>query len=555
MGRRVLLRANKKGFEAFLDSAAVYWRKNLGSTSSQRYIVVEIFHQDIRVAIRNLAFANAIRRLVPAQLVVVTGVEAMWHEALWTEFDVKLVERIAKAYGASQVLDLYQLVEGQVNAGTPRSVQVELFGQPLPSGQPISEQRLAEFVNATYCRVAKIPRPPEGRTDDPRYRRRQALAESLATVYDALLGSGSAVGLVTSHVDYDHWGLAVDSARRAGIPIVHTQQTGCLKAYALFPESDTGEYTFRGELTHQIGAFFEQRVWPRRTELRRNAELVAWRSKVNLGRPSWWRGGANASVDINNSDERARLRTHFATRMGFDPSRPIVAVFNHAVSDALGTNHESFPTLADWFEETARFASTSTEVQWLFQDHPSQFRYDNTGFFDSVAERYTRHRHMVFQPSTKLSKNGLWSLVDFGVTVRGSVSNELPAYGIPVLQAGWSEWSECGLSTVVNDVESYWKALDSAVTAMLNGEELITTEQVERARLWLWFYRSATDIFTPQVPQWEVWPDEYMIKSVLTAFRHIESDADPLFDAVERMWTQREPVLTRMDLQVPGGVN
>ena len=166
------LRADKKEFETFLDSASVYWRKNLGSTSSPSYIVVEVFHQDIRVAMRNLAFANAIRRIVPAQLVVVTGVEEMWHEALWTEFDVKLVERVAKAYGASEVIDVYRLVEGPANSATPESVQVELFGKPLTPGPSISEETLAEFVSATYCRVTKRPRAPEDSTADPRYRRR-----------------------------------------------------------------------------------------------------------------------------------------------------------------------------------------------------------------------------------------------------------------------------------------------------------------------------------------------------------------------------------------------
>lgn len=544
------LRADTKEFDLFLDSAAVYWRKNLGAMASQNYIVVEAFHQDIRVTLRNLAVANAIRRMIPSQLVVVTGVEAMWHDALWTDFDVKLVRQVAEAYGASEVIDLYRLIEGPARSDAPTSVSVELFGRSLTPGESISEQTLAEFVSATYCRVMKTPRLPENPTADPRYRRRRALAQAMSAAYDALFGSGSAVALVTSHVDYDHWGLAVESARRARVPIIHTQQTGDLKAYALFPETDSGEHTFRGELTHHIGRFFEQRVWTRRDELRPNAELVAWRSKVNLGRPSWWRGGASASVDITNGAERARLRTHIAKRLGFDPSRPIVAVFNHAVSDAPGTNHQAFPTLADWFEQTARFAASATDVQWLFQDHPSQFRYDSTDFFDSVGQRYGRRRHMAFRTTQKLSKNALWSLVDLGVTVRGSVSNELPAYGIPVIQAGWSEWSECGVSTVANDPEAYWKALESAIAAMLIGEELISAEQVERARLWLWFYRSGTDVVTPQVPHWEVWPADFLLKAVRTTFQHIESDADPLFDAVERMWTRREPVLTRTDMRI-----
>jgi hypothetical protein len=49
------------------------------------------------------------------------------------------------------------------------------------------------------------------------------------------------------------------------------------------------------------------------------------------------------------------------------------------------------------------------------------------------------------------------------------------------------------------------------------------------------------------VPQWEVWPADVLLKVLRATFRHIESDADPLFAAVERMWTRKEPMLTRTD--------
>jgi hypothetical protein len=352
---------------------------------------------------------------------------------------------------------------------------------------------------------------------------------------------------VTSHVDYDQWGLAVEVARRRGVPIIHTQQTGCLKAYGLFPANDTHTETFRGELTRQIGATFEEHVWARREQLRDAAELIAWRAKVNLGRPSWWRGGVTASVDLNDPAERARLRSSVVTRLGFDARRPVVTVFNHAVSDALGTNRELFPSLADWFTGTAAFAAGHPEAQWLFLEHPSQALYDSTGFFDKLAGKYKGQSHLAFRPSASLSKNALWSLTDLGVTVRGSVSNELPAYGIPVIQAGWSEWSSCGLSTVVDDVDGYFKTLEESINQIREGVELVTAEQVERARLWLWLYRSGTDVVTPLVPQWEVWPADTLLKVLRATFRHIESDADPLFTAVQRMWTRQEPMLTRTD--------
>ena len=527
------LNANSKELQWFLESATVYWEKNLPRPADDAVVVVEAFHQDIRVNLRNLAFANAIRKLHPARMVVLTGVEDAWMRTLWSGFDVGIVRKVAEAFAASEVIDVWERVRG---------------GQ---TGTPIDEATLVAYTDATYCRLAKVPSLPADHATRPDYQQRRQYATRLSGLYEELM-QRNVVALVTSHVDYDQWGLAVESARRAGIPIIHTQQTGCLKAYGLYPETDTHTGTFREELTRQIGEVFETQVWPRQEELRPGAELVAWRAKVNLGRPSWWRGGVTASVDLNNPAERARLRTHVVDRLGFDPARPIVTVFNHAVSDALGTNRELFPSLADWFADTAAHAAENTDAQWLFLDHPSQALYDSTGFFDSVAAKYKRVKHMAFRPSATLSKNALWSLTDLGVTVRGSVSNELPAYGIPVIQAGWSEWSSCGLSTVVEDQDAYWKTLEQSIAAIRDGVELVSEEQVRRARLWLWLYRSGTDVVTPNVPQWEVWPADTLLKTMRATFRHIEADADPLFSSVRRMWTRREPMLTRTDFRTLG---
>jgi hypothetical protein len=539
----VWLKAKRSELRPFLEASQVYWEKNLPRPQDDAVVVVEAFHQDIRVTLRNLAVANAIRRIRPARLVVVTGVEQQWRDTLWSGFDVGVVDSVSRAFDAVDVVDLWALVRAERAGGA-----VTVAGRALPAGSAVEADVLRSYVDATYCRLAKVPRLPADHATRADYRRRWAYGAALSQLYERLFAGGSVVALVTSHVDYDQWGLAVESARRARVPIIHTQQTGCLKAYGLFPETDSGTGTFRAELTRLIGDVFERQVWPRAAELHDEAELVAWRAKVNLGRPSWWRGGVTAAVDLTGPAERARLRTHVAARLGFDPARSVVTVFNHAVSDALGTNVELFGSLADWFADTAAYAARETGAQWLFLDHPSQGLYDATGFFGDVAKRHARDRHLAFRPSTRLSKNALWSITDLAVTVRGSVSNELPAYGIPAIQAGWSEWSGCGLSTVARDADDYWRLLADGVATLGAGGELITEEQVRRARLWLWLYRSGTDVITPLVPQWEVWPADHLLRSIRVAFRHIESGADPLFSAVRRMWERRDPMLTRVDL-------
>jgi hypothetical protein len=389
-----------------------------------------------------------------------------------------------------------------------------------------------------------LPHPTEAPGAAEIRRRTEGLAEAYQELFDRLRPSA----FVTSHVDYNHWGLGVQAAQRFGAPIVHTQSTGGLKAYAWYPEHAHGREPMRAQLTRRIGETFERNVWPRRDLLRRSAELIAWRSKGNLGRPSWWRGGATASVDLRTPTERMQVRELAARRLELDPSRPVVGVFNHAVSDAPGTNVETFDDLAAWYEETARHAVEDRRVNWLFLDHPKQSLYDTTGFFERLADDHRDHRHMVFRPSDTISKNFMWSLVDVGVTVRGSVSNELPAYGIPAIQAGWSEWSSCGFTAVADDQDAYWKLLDEHIEASLDGRSTLSGEQVERARLWHWLYRSGADVASPIVPHWDELDGEVMLTSLRVHMRHVEADGDPAFVAVSRMWNRREPFLTRFDL-------
>lgn len=544
------LQAQTVEFDRFRETAEVFWRNAIQPTG-ERWILVEALHQDIRVSLRNLTVANALRRVFPAKLAVLTGTDEDWYAALWSDFDVSKVEQLARAYAADAVIDIHDLVDTRVAAGEAVPSELHVAGRRIDADAAptrIDPRQLDHIVNATACRVLRVPRLSPGDLAGVAHERVRRRSEEFSRVYDALFHALSPAALVTSHVDYNHWGLAVESAMRSSVPVVHVQSTGSLKAYALFPEHATGAQSFRAELTLQIGEYFEKHLWANRDLLRRPAELVAWRAKGNLGRPSWWRAGSSASMDIATPTERAQLRRHAADRVGLDARRPVVAVFNHAVSDALNTNVETFDDLAGWFEQTAEYARTRTDVGWLFLDHPSQALYDVTGFFEEVADRYADAPHMVFRPSRALSKNILWSMADLGVTVRGSVSNELPAYGIPALQAGWSEWSACGLSAVAADRDDYWDLLDGSLSGLVRGDRLVTDEQVERARLWHWFYRSGNDVATPLVPHWDVGASDQLLRVVRIAMTGMESDGDPVFTATRRMWERREPFLTRFDL-------
>ena len=94
----------------------------------------------------------------------------------------------------------------------------------------------------------------------------------------------------------------------------------------------------------------------------------------------------------------------------------------------------------------------------------------------------------------------------------------------------------------------YWRSLDEPSTSAPAGRSS-TPEQVERARLWLWLYRSGTDVVSPLVPHWDVWPAPYLLRTLRVHMAQVESDGEPVFSAVERMWRERAPFLTRYPLR------
>jgi hypothetical protein len=532
-------------FQLFCTTAFEFWQRNL-LPDGERVILVEAMSQDIRVTLRNLTVANALRRFIPAKLVVFTGADDDWNEILWTFFDGEALAAFSQAYGAVDVIDIHDLVDSRI--GNPEPGDLHVAGKDLPvTGSGIAPEVLDEIVRATVSRVLKIPRVTDEIRAGAKYAQIQRRSAEFSNVYDALFAGLDPIALVTSHVDYNHWGLAVETATRFNVPTVHVQSTGTFKAYTLFPETRRDAPTFRAELTYQIAEFFEQHVWANRDLLRNAAELTAWRLKGNWGKPAWWRGGAMSALELRTPAERLSVREHALARFGFDPDKPVVAVYNHAISDAPRTNVELFEDLAAWYEATVDYATKRDDVNWLFIDHPNQDLYDSTGFFGSLKQKHEGSA-LVFERSLTLSKNVMWSLVDLGVTVRGSISNELPAFGIPAIQAGWSEWSRCGFTIVAEDADDYWVRLDSSIDSLLAGRPLLTEEQIERARLWAWFYRSGTDVSTQLVQHWEMGRTDHLLNAVMVAMQHVEADADPAFTAVRRMWTRQDPFLTRIDL-------
>ncbi|SEG98291.1 hypothetical protein SAMN05444920_111274 [Nonomuraea solani] len=297
----------------------------------------------------------------------------------------------------------------------------------------------------------------------------------------------------------------VDRTLPREIPVVYVHGTGSLKAYALFP--DQGPCSLEEELPARVGAFFERHVWPYRETIRPSAERAAWRAK--------------SGYQLRTETERRQLRYYGCARLGLDADRPTIAVFGHVPARD-----------AELFGTTAEFAMSDESANWLFLDRVP-------------ADGRPRIRNV----TGALSANLLWSMADVAVTFGDS---DLPAFGIPVIQAGWSEGGVCGAAHVPRSPHEHRGLLQEAIARHAKGESILGPEQRERARLWLWLRRCGADVPSQLLPHWEHGAD--YARTLAVNLRHAEPDGDPLYGAVARMWERRDPVLTRFDLHDPAGL-
>jgi hypothetical protein len=76
----VRLLASISEYDQFL-AADDFRRTDMLPPSGERWIITEALHQDIRVTLRDLTVANALRRTVPARVLVVTGTDDDWSGA------------------------------------------------------------------------------------------------------------------------------------------------------------------------------------------------------------------------------------------------------------------------------------------------------------------------------------------------------------------------------------------------------------------------------------------------------------------------------------------
>jgi len=152
-------------------------------------------------------------------------------------------------------------------------------------------------------------------------------------------------------------------------------------------------------------------------------------------------------------------------RLGLDSAKKTVLLFPHILWD--GTffwGNDLFGSYEEWLVETVRAACANNRVNWIIKIHPANVVKDmRDGFRGEPAEVIAIRKSIgplpahifVIPAESEINTFSLYGLMDYCVTVRGTVGIEAALFGIPVITAGTGRYDHMGFTIDSENREQY----------------------------------------------------------------------------------------------------
>jgi hypothetical protein len=163
--------------------------------------------------------------------------------------------------------------------------------------------------------------------------------------------------------------------------------------------------------------------------------------------------------------DAARLRQ----RLGLNPNKKTAFIFPHILWDAsLFWGKCLFRDFEEWLVETVRAACENDEANWVIKIHPANQRLrELASFAGEPAEvtalqkyigRLPSHISMI-PPESDISSYSLFPIMDYCLTVRGTIGMEAARLGIPVVTGGTGLYDNKGFTIDSETREEYLRKI------------------------------------------------------------------------------------------------
>jgi hypothetical protein len=172
--------------------------------------------------------------------------------------------------------------------------------------------------------------------------------------------------------------------------------------------------------------------------------------------------------------------------LGLDPTKKTAFIFPHIMWDAsLSRGSDLFRDYQEWLVETVQAACRNNRVNWVIKIHPAHVgKAAQDGFKGEPAEVVVLRQyfgvlppHVFFMPpDSPISTYSIFALMDYCLTVRGTIGIEAARLGIPVLTSGTGRYDHRGFT-----IDSETRAEYLARVGHIEDIPRLSTEQQEKA--------------------------------------------------------------------------
>ena len=157
--------------------------------------------------------------------------------------------------------------------------------------------------------------------------------------------------------------------------------------------------------------------------------------------------------------------TRLRERLDLDPSKKTAFIFPHILWDAtLFWGKCLFGDYEEWLVETVRAACANDRVNWVIKVHPGNQRIRERGSLQcESAETVSLRKYfgklpphiVMIPPESEMSTYSVFQIMDYCITVCGTVGMEAARLGIPVLTGGTGPYHSKGFTVDSNTREEY----------------------------------------------------------------------------------------------------
>ena len=227
--------------------------------------------------------------------------------------------------------------------------------------------------------------------------------------------------------------------------------------------------SFEYLLNHKKVSFFEQKILK---HLRSQYEEKKWFNRQNL-----------------EKNKKIYSKSEIIKKLKLNPKKKIAVIFSHIMYDATFFYGESiFKNYKLWLEETLKLAEKNKNINWILKIHPAnKWRNELESTYGKTLEeelidnlfKELPDNIFILNATTDISTYSLFSFIDYGLTVRGTVGCELSCFGIPVFTAGTGRYSHQGFTIDSNNKRDYEKKIRN-----IQNYSKLSKEKVKKARVY-----------------------------------------------------------------------